>query len=593
MCIRDSPKSAPIRPLASLGKKVVLCVLPLTPGLGLVGCSESRAAEPAIRFVDRASEAGIDVELVSGDPRRWYILEGNGSGAAWLDYDSDGDPDLFVGNGCDVEYLDDGAKLELVRSASSRLYRNDGDWKFVDVTDEVGARRQDFVNGVTTGDVDNDGDPDLYLACFGNDVFLRNDGGHFVDATAQAGLGQDDWGSAAVFLDADRDGALDLFVSNYVQFDLENPPDDGKRDIYGGVEISWGPFAENPHGYNPGAANRFYLGDGQGGFQEATEAAGLALEIPLCSYAAVATDVDGDGWVDLCIANDAQPSNLFRNKGDGTFSEEGELRGFSTGGDGNPTAAMGLAVADVDRDGDMDLLKTNFDGEPNSLHINNGAGHFTDRATRAGLGEPSFARLGWGAAFFDADCDGDDDLLVANGHVMPQSGRIGMSDWEMPSQFFTCDLSEGRPIFKDVTDGAGPGLALQTSARGLALADVDSDGDLDALITDLDRAPRLLENRARREGHWITVSLVGSTSNRDALGARVQVDAGSLSVVREMRTTDGLYSSHDPRLHFGLGAARSIDRITVSWPSGRETVHEGLDLDSFVTLREPAEDAGQ
>lgn len=576
-----SPRLLPTARLASAA----------TLGLVLSGCGTSEAAGPEFLFVDRAAEAGVDVTMVSGDPRRWYILESNGSGAAFLDYDGDGDPDLFVGNGNGVDYLDDGARLALDRGASSRLYRNDGDWTFTDVTDQAGARRHDFVNGITTGDVDNDGDPDLYLACYGADVFLRNDGGTFVDATEEAGLGQASWGSAAVFFDADRDGALDLFVSNYVEFDHENPPAGGARDVYEGVEIGWGPYGENPHGYNPGAPNRFYLGDGAGRFREATESAGFARSEALCSYAAVATDVDRDGWVDLLVANDAQPSSLFRNRGDGTFAEEGLTRGFAVDGEGNPTAAMGLAVADLDRDGDFDVLKTNFDFEANNLHLNDGEGRFKDSGARAGLAEPSFEKLGWGAAFFDADCDGDDDLLVANGHVMPQAADIGMSGWAMATQFFAGSLEDGRPLFEDVTASAGPGLAPKTSARGLALADVDGDGDLDACITDLDRAPRLLENRSRRDGHFVSLGLTGTASNRSAFGAIVEVEAGGRTHTREMRTTDGLYSAHEARLHFGLGSVASIDRITVHWPSGQTSTHEDVELDRHRELIEPAGDA--
>jgi len=553
-----------------------------------LGCT-SEAAEDvrAFEWVDVAPRAGIDVEIVSGDPRRWYIVESNGSGAAWLDYDADGDPDLFVANGAELEYVDGGRRLEARHTASCRLYRNDGDWRFTDVTAETGTGRSEWVNGVATGDVEGDGDLDLYLACFGADVLLTNEGGRFVDATARAGLGSERWGASATFGDPDHDGDLDLFVANYVEFDLRNPPDEGRRHVVDGVEIGWGPEAENGRGFNPGAPNRFYRNDGTGRFVDATADAGLALEKALCSYAGVFTDVDGDGWEDLLVANDLQPCNLFVNQRDGSFREEGVERGFAFAGDGQPTSAMGLAVADVDQDGDVDVLRTNFDLEPNSLHLNDGRGHFSDRTAGSGLLEASVPVLGWGCAFLDAECDGDLDLLVANGHVMPQAAEIGMSGWTMPTHFFEATLADGRCRWTDVSDAAGPGLAPERSARALAVADVDRDGDPDAVIVDLDATPRLLENRSTRRGRWLAVELEGRDSNRFGFGARVTVRAGDTAWVREMRTTDGLYSAHEPRLLFGLGDVEAIDSVEVRWPSGRRSIESDVALDALLEIREP------
>lgn len=562
-----------------------------TPSIALtvLAACASEAAEDELRFewVDVAPQAGIDVEIVSGDARRWYIVESNGSGAAWLDYDLDGDVDLFVANGAHLAYVDDGRRLAVRNDASCRLYRNDGDWRFSDVTAETNTGRAEWVNGVATGDVEGDGDLDLYLACFGRDVLLVNEGGRFVDATAAAGLGSELWGASATFADPDHDGDLDLFVANYVLFDPEHPPDEGRRHVIGGVEVGWGPEAENGRGFNRGAPNRFYRNDGTGRFAEATLEAGLRLEKALCSYAAVFSDVDDDGWEDLLVANDLQPCNLFMNRGDGTFAEEGVRRGFAFGGDGQPTSAMGLAVADVDRDGDLDVLRTNFDLEPNCLHLNDGRGYFTDRTNEAGLAEASVPVLGWGCAFLDAECDGDLDLLVANGHVMPQAARIGMSDWAMPTQLFEATLADGRCRWQDVTSQAGPGLAPLRSARGLAIADVDRDGDPDALVVDLDRAPRLLENRSPRRGRWIAVQLEGRDSNRFGFGARVTVHAGGKRWVREMRTTDGLYGAHEPRLGFGLGDVAAIEHVEVRWPTGRVSRVEDPALDQTLTIREP------
>ena len=570
------------RTLARLAPLVML-----VPGCTSEAAEGSQEVARKIEWVDVASEAGIDVVNVSGDPRRWYILESNGSGAAWLDYDRDGDVDLFIANGAELEYIDDGRRLEVQHTASCRLYRNDGEWRFTDVTAATGTDRSDWVNGVATGDIEGDGDLDLYLACFGSDVLLRNDDGRFVDVTAESGLGSELWGASATFGDPDHDGDLDLFVANYVEFDTENPPDGGRRHVIDGVEIGWGPEAENGQGFNPGAPNRFYRNDGNGRFTDATADSGLALAKALCSYACVFTDVDDDGWEDLVVANDIQPCNLFMNQGQGSFVEEGVARGFAFNGDGQPTSAMGLAIADVDRDGDLDVLRTNFDLEPNTLHLNDGNGRFTDRTAAAGLLDASVPVLGWGCAFLDAECDGDLDLLVANGHVMPQAAEVGMNDWAMPTQFFEATTRDGRTTWLDATSTAGAGLAPLRSARALAIADVDQDGDPDALVIDLDQAPRLLENRSVRRGRWITIALEGRDSNHFGFGARVTVRAGDTAWVREMRTSDGLYAAHEPRLCFGLGDIEAIDSIEVRWPSGRRSVRSDAPLDSLLTIREP------
>ena len=552
--------------------------------------ADDEIAPSHLAFVDVAKDAGIDVVNVCGDERRWYIPESNGTGAAWLDYDGDGDIDLFVGNGASMKYHDDGARLEVVHDASSRLYRNDGGMRFTDVTDEAGARRSDWINAIATGDIDGDGDPDLYLACLGDDVLLRNDGGRFVDATAESGLGNELWGAGAAFADVDRDGHLDLYVANYCEFDPANPPDGGKRAVYEGVEVAHGPEGEAGPGINPGAPNRFFRGRGDGTFTEATATAGFELEKALCSYACVFSDVDGDGDDDLLVANDLQPANLFINDGKGNFVEEGLARGFATNAEGQPTSAMGLLVADIDADGDQDVLRTNFDLEPNSLYINDGNGFFRESARVVGLADASFDRLAWGGGFFDADCDGDLDLLVANGHVFPQAEEIGMHPWAQQTQLFEAISSASGVTWRDVTGQTGAGLAELRSARGVAFGDPDGDGDLDAFIVDIGSVPRLLENRSERRGHWIAIELVGTASNRDGFGAVVTVYAGGNTWTAEARTANGLYSAHAPALHFGLGDVTEIERVEVRWPTAARDVQvvSSPTLDRVLTIQEEA-----
>ena len=574
--------------MACSSPRIVHAILPLL----LLACGREPKAAGAARleFVDVARESGIDLVTVSGDPRRWYIVESNGNGAAWLDHDGDGDLDLFLGNGSGLEYQDDGARLAVVPSGRSKLYRNDGKLKFSDVSKACGLDRSDWVNGIAAADADNDGDTDLYLACFGPDVFLRNDGGVFVDATAGSGLGNAKWGASAAFGDVDNDGDLDLYVANYCEFDVDNPPDGGKRALVHGVEVGLGPEAENKRGFNVGAPDVFFENLGEGRFREATADFGFALEKAGCSYAVAISDLDGDGWQEVMVANDLQPANLFHNDGKGRFREQGLERGFALNADGVATGAMGLFVDDVDADGDFDVMRTNFDFEANSLHINDGRGRFKDMAAAFGLAEPSVDKLGWDGGFFDADLDGDLDVLVANGHVYPQGAQIQMGPWKQTTQIYEAQRdAKGAMHYVDASARAGSGLAGVHAARGVALGDPDGDGDIDALVIGIDEQPRLLENRSARKGRWIGVRTQGTRSNRDGFGARITVKAGGKSFVRESRSAGGLYSSNDPRIHFGLGEVNAVDSIEVRWPSGARSTVAKPALDSYTVVVEPSE----
>jgi len=371
------------------------------------------------------------------------------------------------------------------------------------------------------------------------------------------------------------------------------------RDIFQHADLSrhtqFGPLY-------PGVASLFFfLGDVDeqkdvGRFRDATRECGLEIAKPLCSYAVVFSDVNSDGWQDILVANDGQPANLFINDGHRHFSDEAVTRGFAYNADGKATASMGMTVEDFDGDGDMDVFRTTFDGEANSLFVNDGRGYFKDEAAKFGLAQTSIDKLGWACGFFDADNDGDLDLLVANGHVYPQGKQIGMSDWLMPTQLYEAVTSASSSIsYRDITAEAGSGLMPLRSARGIAFADADDDGDIDAVVIDLDNKPRLLENRSARHGHWISVrarrtvrhfDVIGPEST-DCIGAKVRVTAGRRTWVREMRTTQGLYSSHDPRLHFGLGNVELIDRVEVLWPSGKRSTVEHPKLDAALVVDEP------
>ncbi|MAB79705.1 MAG: hypothetical protein CMJ89_10180 [Planctomycetes bacterium] len=538
-----------------------------------------------VRFADVTDGSGIEVVNVSGDPRRWYIPESNGCGAAWLDYEGDGDMDLFVANGRGMKYVDGGTRLETFDGPSSRFYRNEGKFKFTDVSHAVGAARNEWINGVATGDIDNDGDTDLYLACLGEDVFLRKDI-TFAEVTEASGLRNEYWGTGPAFGDANRDGNLDLYVANYCLFDFDHPPNAGKPNVIDGVAVAFGPEGENGRGINPGAPDVFFFGNGRGNFGEATAAAGLELKKDLCSYASVFSDIDADGWVDILVSNDLQPCNLFMNTA-GHFTDEAIERGFAFNADGSPTSAMGLFVEDIEGDGDFDVLRTNFDLEANSLHINDGKGNFTERGKTYGIAAASLDRLSWGGGFFDADLDGYLDILIANGHVFPQAEEIGMHAWAQGSQVY-----RGLPHrrfgieWEDISEETGGGLAALRSARGVALGDIDDDGDTDAIIIDIDSSPRLLENQSLHAGRWIGIKTIGKRSNRDGFGAKVTVQAGKRRWVREIRSANGLYSAHDPRLLIGLGMIDAVDYVEVNWPSGGSQTLKKPDLDRLHVIVE-------
>ncbi|MGQ0722140.1 MAG: CRTAC1 family protein [Candidatus Eiseniibacteriota bacterium] len=564
-------------------------LLPIVCPLIVAGAS---AAAPALAvdFADRSADAGITVVNRCGADPRWFIPESNGTGAAWLDYDLDGDLDLYVVNGNGLEYLEGRTRLRFLPDASDRLYRNDGVWRFTDVTEEAGCAEGDWGNGVAVADVESDGDPDLYVANLGPDRLWLNEGdGTFRDATTERGLGHPGWSTGAAFGDVDRDGDLDLYVPCYVEFDPENPPDGGRIPTFDGVQVGYGPEGENP-GINPGAPDVFYLNDGGGFFTEATAERGFALEKALCSYSAVFCDVDGDGWQDLLVTNDKQPSQLFVNRGDGFFVEEGEARGFARGADGKVLSSMGLAVADVDDDGDLDAFVTNFDFEPNNLRLNDGRGFFTEAADAAGLNAPNLNRLGWGCGFFDAELDGDLDLFVANGHVIPQCEQIGMSPWRMANHLFLRDgAKSGAPAFALWEAPAGSPLAIVESSRATVFGDPDADGDVDLIVIDMDRPPQVLENRSERRGRWLAVELQGTRSPRDAYGARVEVEAGGRTRTSWKIPNQGIYSSNDPVVHFGLGPVDRVDRVRVRWTGGAVSELGDVDADRRVVIREPEE----
>jgi tetratricopeptide (TPR) repeat protein len=525
-------------------------------------------AAPA-RFVDVAAEAGLTLRNVSGGREaKWTILETTGAGACFLDFDTDGDLDLYVVNGGVLP----GAGAGVVRDA---LYENDGAGRFTDVTEHAGLVESGWGGGCTAADYDNDGDPDLYVTNFGRDALLRNQGDStFRDVTAAAGLGNARWSIGAVFFDAEGDGDLDLYVANYLRFDLSDPEVLRRRCRWKGGEVMCG-----PRGFD-GEADVFYRNRGDGTFEEAS--AGVWRD---ASYGmgVVAGDVDGDGDTDLFVANDSQENLLLVNDGAGRFADQALPAGVALSGDGRTQAGMGTDLGDADGDGDEDLFVTHFSDDYHTLYRNDGRLMFTDVTAAAGLDSAPRWSLGWGGGFFDFDNDGDLDLFVAGGHVYPDVERFDpVTSYRQLNRLFEND---GTGRYTEVADG-GPGLAVPGTGRGAAFGDWDDDGDLDVVVVNIDAPPTLLRNDSHDRGTWLKLRLVGRRSNRDGIGARVALTASGRTQVREVRLSAGYASSHDPRLHFGLRGAPAADRIEVRWPSGHVQQVRDLPAGHLVTLDE-------
>ncbi|MGD8331816.1 MAG: CRTAC1 family protein, partial [Acidobacteriota bacterium] len=528
---------------------------------------------PAFRFVDTAAAAGLDQPVWCGRPEKPHLLESGGSGLALLDYDDDDDLDVYVVNGWRL------AGSEVVERGRDRLYRNRGDGTFEDVTDEAGLGQDGWGTGVAVGDFDGDGRPDLFVSNFGPDVLYRNRGDGTFEQVAD-GPGGDGWSTGAVFFDADGDGDEDLFVAAYVATTLAEVLGARPELRWQGIDVMRGPFGLE------GDGNRYFVNDGAGGFHEATAEAGMTDVGLYYSFAVAALDLDGDLDVDLYVANDSNPNYLYDNDGAGHFEEVGLWSGAAVDGAGQAQAGMGLGTGDVDGDGAPDLLVTHFAQDKSTLYRNLGAMVFEDITEEAGLAGPTFGPLSWGAVLADFDLDADLDLFIANGHIYPQADESGGAfAYKQMNQLFeytgageddAVGENEGGGVgrFHDVSGDSGAGLAVVESSRGVAAGDIDNDGDVDLVISNVDAPPTLLRNDSPRRGAWLLV---------DAPGAlRVIAEAGGRTIVRD-RVAGGSYvSASDPRFHFGLGPVDSVERLRVLWPDGSERVLEAVEVNRIV-----------
>lgn len=527
-----------------------------------------------IRFTDVATSSGIDFRHANGNSGRYYFIETVASGGGFIDYDGDGDLDIYLLNGAEIPgFVPD-------RPLSSALYRNDGNGRFTDVTDQTGVGNTGgYGMGVAVADYDNDGDHDLFVTNYGENVLYLNKGdGSFVDVTAQARLSvprRPLFSTSAAFLDYDRDGNLDLYVCVYVDFTFDN----NKRCSRDGIQSYCGPDIYE------GVGDLLYRNNGDGTFSDVSMEAGIS-NLGGKGLGVVCGDYDGDGWTDIFVANDLTPDFLYRNNGDGTFTDQALLAGVAYGEDGVARAGMGVDFGDYDRNGSPDIYVTNFSLEPNSLHRNNGNGTFTETTFGAGVGNPTLLYLGFGTAFKDFDHDGWLDLFAANGHVID---NISLFDptitYAQTNQLFR-NNGDGR--FTDVSVRAGAPFQVERVHRGAAFGDVDNDGDIDILVTTVNDVPLLLRNEGTDGFNSLLVSTEGVLSNRDGIGALVTVITDDVRQRREIRSAYSYLAASDFRAHFGLGTSTVADSIIVDWPSGARDVATGVAGDQWITIRENA-----
>ena len=530
------------------------------------------------RFTEIAQQSGIDFVHVSGATQDKHFPTAYGSGVAILDFDNDGRLDLYFAT---ATFLPVGT----VKTGPNRLYRNLGDGHFRDATKTSRLGYAGFCHGIVVGDIDNDGDPDVFLCNYGPNVLYRNNGdGTFQDISHTAGIDRPGWSTAGAFLDYDHDGDLDLYTANYGVWKL---PD---NDQY--CEGSPFPLLEkptppqrvycSPKSIKP-ARHTLYRNNGDRTFTDVTEAAGIGRTDGR-GLGVVAADLNDDGWIDLYVANDMCPNFVFLNRGDGTFADVTESSGAGYDSAGQTRAGMGVDAEDVDGDGRPDLFVSNFWNEPNSLFRNLGGGRFEERSRASGMLHDSLPWVGWGCALADFDNDGWPDCFVANGHVDNNLELLGYDNPHAQPPLLHHNRHGTR--FWLATRNAGPYFDTDHVGRGAAFGDIDDDGDIDIIVNHLDGPPALLRNDTTTSHHWIRLCLEGTRSNRDAIGARVEVMAGDRTIVRQRKGGASLGSAHDPRLLIGLGPLDHARRVAVRWPSGQVEEYSDLPADATFWLRE-------
>jgi len=529
---------------------------------------------PAPWFIDTARAAGLAAfRDRCGSLAKQYLVETLGSGVALFDYNQDGLVDVLLVNGSSFEILSDPG---LPRPAS-RLFRNNGDGTFTDVTRESGLVSEGWGVGVSVADYDNDGHRDVFITNLGTNALFHNNGnGTFTNVTHEAGVEGGNWSTGCAWGDYDRDGRLDLYVSRYVDFDKLRTPRPGANTYcrYQGVPVACGPRGL------PGLPDLLYHNEGNGKFREVSADIGVRNTDPAYGMAVTWLDFDNDGWPDIFVANDSMPNYLFRNKRNGTFEEIGFEAGCAVSADGRSQSSMGVAVGDYDNDGWLDLLVTNFSEDYSTLYHNNG-GRFEDVTYEAGLGTATYKQLKWGTGFVDFDNDGWKELFVANGHIYPQADQT-RNHYFQNNQLFR-NLRNGR---FELIPSSESGFTEARSSRGAGFGDVRNNGHMAIAVNNIDSEPFLYSLAKQPPGGWVRFKLSGTKCNRDAIGARVKVRSGNVTQVDEVRSAESYASCSDVRLHFGLGDARLIDELQIHWPDGRVERRSGLPINREHLLQQ-------
>jgi hypothetical protein len=544
----------------------------LVASLGALG----QEAGLGFSFENVAGKAGLSaVTVFGGREANKYLLETTGCGVAFFDYDGDGRLDVFQVNGTTLEGFPKGEE------PTNHLYRSRGDSTFEDVTEKAGLVQGGWGQGVCAGDYDNDGSTDLFVSYWGQNRLYHNTGrGTFEDVTEKAGLteARRRWGNGCAFLDYDRDSRLDIFVANYIDLDLDKTatPETGLCR-YKGVPVACGPPGL------PGGKNVLYRNKGDGSFEDVSEKARILKTGGTYGLGVSTLDFDDDGWTDLYVANDSMPATLYRNNRDGTFADVAVTAGCAYSQDGKPQAGMGVAIGDYDRNGTMDIFKTNFAGDTSTLYANSGDGFCEDRTFASGIGTNT-RWLGWGAGFVDFDNDGWLDVFLVNGHVYPEVAQLKTEAGYKQRKVVYRNRGGGR--LEDVTDRLGPPATEPKAGRGAAFGDVDDDGSVDVVVNNVHEPPDLFRTVAANKNHWLTVKLVGTRSNRSAIGARLRASTGEVRQTQEVRGGGSYASQNDLRVHFGLGEAAKVDRLEVRWPNGLEEEWRDLAVDRVLRLTE-------
>lgn len=533
----------------------------------------------SVQFIDVAERAGLNsINVWGGVDKKRIIIETKGSGVAFFDYDQDGWLDIYLTNGSRLD-----AHWPPGKEPTTHLYKNNRDGTFTDVTEASGLGRRGWQTGVCVGDYNNDGWDDLFCTFWGHNILFHNNGnGTFTDVTQKAGLQQlrGRWGTGCTFLDYNRDGHLDLFVCNFVKLDPDKPPsmDEASFCQWKGVPTMCGPRGL------PGDTNILYHNNGDGTFTDVSEKAGILKPGPRYSITAVSYDFDNDGWPDIYVAVDSEPSILFQNNHDGTFTDIAVMAGCAYNDDGHEQAGMGIGVADYDCDGSFDIFKTNFADDTSDLYHNNGDGTFTEMSFNSGVGINN-KYVAWGCAFLDYDNDGWADIFQVNGHVYPEIDHYNFGETFKNQRLIYKNLGNGH--FKDVSSEMGPGITARFSSRGAAIGDYDNDGGMDILILNMNDLPSLLHNVGGNRQSWIKLKLIGTACNRTAIGARARVITGKHIQMDEVHSGTSVMSQSDLRLHFGLGAATTVDVIEIRWPTTQKVERfTAVKTNQILTIRE-------